>query len=90
MRQELTRRGNKIGDRITVRADVHSGKPCVAGTRIPVLGVLELLREGLTFADIIRGYYPDLSLEDIQAWVQYAPVHRVTNESGLPRSPCLT
>jgi uncharacterized protein (DUF433 family) len=59
-------------ERITVRAEVHFGKPCVAGTRIPVQSVLELVREGLSFADIIRNYYPDLSPDDIQACIQYA------------------
>lgn len=32
----------------------------------------ELAPEGVSFADIARHYYPDLSPEDIQACVQYA------------------
>ena len=32
-------------DRITVRSDIHFGKPCVAGTRIPVQQVLETMSE---------------------------------------------
>jgi uncharacterized protein (DUF433 family) len=44
----------------------------VAGTRITVQNVLELIREGLPFETIIRDYYPDLKVEDIQACVQYA------------------
>lgn len=58
--------------RITVLPEVHFGKPCVAGTRIPVQGVLELVREGLSFAEITQQYYPDLAPEDIQACIQYA------------------
>lgn len=58
--------------RITVRPDVHSGKPCVAGTRIPVHDVLELVREGIAFPDIVRDYYPDLTVEDVRACIQYA------------------
>jgi uncharacterized protein (DUF433 family) len=58
--------------RITVDATVHFGKPCVSGTRITVLDVLELVREGLPFADIIHNYYPDLEVEDIQACLRYA------------------
>ena len=61
-----------MNDRISVSPDVHFGKPCVAGTRIPVQQVLELVREGTNFADIIRDYYPDLTAEDIRACVQYA------------------
>jgi uncharacterized protein (DUF433 family) len=58
--------------RIAVDANVHFGKPCVAGTRIPVYNVLELVREGIPFETIIQGYYPDLEVEDIQACVQDA------------------
>ena len=59
-------------DRIAVNPQIHFGKPCVAGTRIPVQSVLELVREGLSFADIIRDYYPDLQPDDIRACIQYA------------------
>jgi uncharacterized protein (DUF433 family) len=59
-------------ERIFVNPQIHFGKPCVAGTRIPVQSVLELIREGIPFSDIIRDYYSDLQPEDIQACVQYA------------------
>jgi uncharacterized protein (DUF433 family) len=58
--------------RIQVSPGIHFGKPCVAGTRIPVQDVLELVREDIPFATIIRDYFPDLSLEDIRACIQYA------------------
>jgi len=59
-------------DRITVDPAIHFGKPCVAGTRITVQSVLELIQEGLSFSDIIENYYPDLTIEDIRACVSYA------------------
>ena len=59
-------------ERIAVDPNIHFGKPCVAGTRIPVQTVLELVREGLSFQEIIQDYYPDLEAEDIQACIQYA------------------
>lgn len=59
-------------ERIVVNPALHFGKPCVAGTRIPVRNVLELVRDGLSFAEIIRDYYPDLEPEDVRACVQYA------------------
>lgn len=59
-------------ERIAVQPDVHFGKPCVAGTRIPVQTVLELVRDGVAFADIVQDYYPDLMIEDVQACLQYA------------------
>jgi uncharacterized protein (DUF433 family) len=59
-------------DRIQVSPDIHFGKPCVAGTRITVQNVLELVREGTSFDVIIQEYYPDLEVEDIKACIQYA------------------
>lgn len=59
-------------ERITVNPNIHFGKPCIAGTRIPVQSVLELVKEGFSFAEIIQDYYPDLEIEDIQACIQYA------------------
>jgi uncharacterized protein (DUF433 family) len=59
-------------DRITVDPKVHFGKPCIAGTRITVQDVLELLDENLSFDDIIHNYYPDLDVEDIHACLRYA------------------
>ena len=59
-------------ERIAVDPGIHFGKPCVAGTRIPVQSVLELVSEGLSFEEILRDYYPDLQQEDIRACIQYA------------------
>ncbi|MGC1307735.1 MAG: DUF433 domain-containing protein [Phormidesmis sp.] len=59
-------------DRIIVDSQVHFGKPCIAGTRIPVQSILELLNEGLSFSDIIRDYYSDIQPDDIRACLQYA------------------
>jgi uncharacterized protein (DUF433 family) len=59
-------------DRIEVNPNIHFGKPCVAGTRIPVQNVLELVRDGIAFDKILQDYYPDLKVEDIRACLQYA------------------
>ncbi len=59
-------------ERIAIDPQIHSGKPCVAATRIPVQSVLELVREGIAFDEIILDYYPDLQPDDIRACVQYA------------------
>lgn len=58
--------------RISVDPKVHFGKPCIAGTRIPVWSVLELLDAGLSFQMIIENYYPELTDADIRACLQYA------------------
>jgi uncharacterized protein (DUF433 family) len=59
-------------DRISVNSKIHFGKPCIAGTRITVQNVLELLGEELSFEEIIRDYYSDLQVEDNRACLRYA------------------
>jgi uncharacterized protein (DUF433 family) len=59
-------------ERISVNPKIHFGKPCVAGTRVTVQSVLELVNEGLSFTEIIENYYPDLQVEDIRACLRYA------------------
>ncbi len=61
-----------MNKRISVNPNIHFGKPCVAGTRITVQNILELINEGLSFDEITRNYYPDLQTEDIRACVDYA------------------
>ena len=59
-------------EHIAVNPEIHFGKPCIAGTRIPVQNVLELLDEGHSFEQIITDYYPDITIDDIRACLQYA------------------
>jgi uncharacterized protein (DUF433 family) len=67
----MKRKRNYKG-RIALDPQVHFGKPCVAGTRIPVEDVLELIQEGISFKEITEKYYPDLAIEDIKACACYA------------------
>jgi uncharacterized protein (DUF433 family) len=57
---------------ITVDAKIHFGKPVVADTRIPVYAVLELVEAGISFEKIITKYYPDLTIKDVKACIDYA------------------
>ncbi|ODS34074.1 MAG: hypothetical protein SCARUB_00747 [Candidatus Scalindua rubra] len=59
-------------ERISIDQKVHFGKPCIAGTRIPVYCVLELVQAGITFDEIVKKYYPDITFDDIKACIQYA------------------
>ena len=59
--------GDHMIEKIVVNPNIHFGKPCIAGTRITVQSVLELINEGITFNEIILEYYPDLTVEDIRA-----------------------
>ena len=66
--------GNKTSyrERIVIDPKVHFGKPHVAGTRIPVENVLELIQEGIPFTEIVEKYYPDLEITDVKACAKYA------------------
>jgi len=58
-------------DRITIKADVRSGKPCIQGTRITVYDILEYLAGGMSEDDILRDF-PSLVREDIRAALSFA------------------
>lgn len=58
-------------ERISIAPTIRFGKPCVAGTRIAVQDVLELIAAGASIDTIIRDYYPDLTPADIQACMNY-------------------
>ena len=60
--------------RIVIDPKVHFGKPCIAGTRIAVEDVLELIQENISFAEIVEKYYPDLEIEDIKACQDMRPI----------------
>lgn len=59
-------------ERIVIDPQVHFGQPCITGTRIPVYCVLELIQAGIPFDEIVKKYYPDITVEDIKACVRYA------------------
>ena len=61
-----------MNSRIQVDSNIHFGKPCVAGTRITVQNVLELINAELSFDQIKRDYYPDLEIDDIKACMDFA------------------
>jgi uncharacterized protein (DUF433 family) len=68
----MTVRRANVSNRIAVSPQIHFGKPCLMGTRITVQSVLELVQQGHSFSEIVEQYYPDLSVDDVQACVQYA------------------
>jgi uncharacterized protein (DUF433 family) len=59
-------------DRIAVDPKIHFGKPHVAGTRITVQDVLDLVQDGVSFERIVHDYYPGLKIEDMRACLRYA------------------
>jgi uncharacterized protein (DUF433 family) len=58
-------------DRITVEPGKCGGRPCLRGTRLRVMDVLELLAAGASHEEILADY-AFLELEDIQAALLYS------------------
>ena len=57
--------------RITVEPGKCGGRPCVRGTRMRVVDVLQLLSSGAEHSEILQDY-PTLEREDILACLEYA------------------
>ncbi|MFZ2357697.1 MAG: DUF433 domain-containing protein [Candidatus Omnitrophota bacterium] len=57
---------------IVVNPNICHGKPTIRGTRIMLWQILDLLEDGLSFDEIITGYFPQLSKENIKACIEYA------------------
>jgi uncharacterized protein (DUF433 family) len=56
---------------ISMEPGRRSGKPCVRGTRITVVDVLEYLASGMTYAEILADF-PQLTESDILACLAFA------------------
>jgi len=57
--------------RIEVNPNILLGKPVIAGTRIPVYLILNLLASGYDFKRIVEAY-PGLTEDDVRAALDYA------------------
>jgi uncharacterized protein (DUF433 family) len=55
---------------IEINPRVCSGKPVVAGTRIPVTVILDQLADGDSIHDLLRKY-PELTAEQVAAALHY-------------------
>lgn len=64
--------------RIVVDPKILGGKPIIKGTRIPIYLILQMIRDGATFEEIIKGY-PRLTVEDIKAIVEYS-IYLIDNQ----------
>ncbi len=62
-----------LSERIIVSRDVCHGRPRIAGTRILVHHILDMLAAGKSIAEITSDdYYPDVSADDVLACIAYA------------------
>jgi uncharacterized protein (DUF433 family) len=51
---------------IEANPEIMFGKPCIKGTRVPVDLILEKLKDGYSYSDLLDAY-PRIKLEDIEA-----------------------
>ncbi|KAB2881180.1 DUF433 domain-containing protein [bacterium] len=58
-------------DIITIEPGKRGGKPCIRHMRITVYDVLGWLASGMTTDQILKDY-PELTMDDIQACLQFA------------------
>lgn len=66
---------------VSVDPQLHHGKPCFRGTRIPVYVVLELLEGGVSPEQIVGSeYYPDLTLDHVRAALHFAAQYAKSQE----------
>lgn len=59
-----------LNKKITINPKIRFGKPCIRGTRIAVEDILNLIKAGYTFNEILK-QYPVLKKEDIVAALDY-------------------
>jgi uncharacterized protein (DUF433 family) len=62
---------SELLNRITVEAGKCGGRPCIRGTRMRVVDVLDLLANGASETEILNDY-PSLEREDIRASLAFA------------------
>ena len=67
---------------IIVDPKILAGKPVIAGTRIPVYLILNLLVHGYNFERIIKAY-PVLTVEAIKAAIKYSEARMKREETKL-------
>lgn len=61
----------KISSYISINPEIRFGKPCIKGTRIAVVDILQLLASGMTHAQVLE-WYPHLKEEHILAVLAFA------------------
>ncbi len=66
---------------VSVDPQIHHGKPCFRGTRIPVYLVLELLEGNVSHDEIVgENYYPQLSRDHVRAALHFAAQYAKNQE----------
>lgn len=56
---------------ISISPEIRFGKPCITGTRIAIVDILQWLASGMTDEEILNDY-PSLNKEHIKAALHFA------------------
>ena len=62
---------NELLSYISIDPDIRFGKPCIKGTRIAVVDILQWLASGMSFAEILDDF-PLLKEEHVRAALAFA------------------
>jgi uncharacterized protein (DUF433 family) len=62
---------DSLGSYITVNSEVRFGKPCIRGTRIAVMDILQWMASGMSREEILNDY-PMLQDNHIRAALSFA------------------
>lgn len=71
-----------IGTLITSTPGVYGGRPCLAGTRFPVLQIAARIRDGATAAEILESF-PHLGEARVHAGIAYYFANREAFDAEL-------
>ncbi len=63
----------KVNHKIEVDYKILGGAPCIAGTRIPVYAILQLVEAGYSHKRV-RKSFPSLSQEDLQTALRFSAI----------------
>ncbi|MHA1111485.1 MAG: DUF433 domain-containing protein [Promethearchaeota archaeon] len=58
-------------DQIVRDPEICGGQPTIKGTRVLVTVILDWIKEGISFEEILENF-PTISLDDIKAIIDYA------------------
>ena len=61
----------EVSSYISINSEIRFGKPCIVGTRIAIVDILQWLASGMTHAEILEDY-PSLKEDHIRAALMFA------------------
>jgi uncharacterized protein (DUF433 family) len=63
----------KVNHRIQIDRKILGGAPCIAGTRIPVYAILQLVEAGYSHRRVLKSF-PSLKQEDLEAALRFSAI----------------